>query len=62
MVDGKFILGKESILMEKKQNMPSVAPGIDDDEELERSASKQEREKGEFTKVTKLSYDEVDPS
>ncbi|QOR65056.1 hypothetical protein IM538_14550 [Cytobacillus suaedae] len=48
--------------MDKKQNMPSVAPGIDDDEELERSASKQEREKGEYTHVTKLSYDEVDPS
>ncbi|MBE4910019.1 hypothetical protein IMZ08_18435 [Bacillus luteolus] len=48
--------------MDKKQNIPSVAPGIDDDEELERSASKQEKDKGEFTQVTKLSYDEVDPS
>ncbi len=41
---------------------PTLAPGMDDQEELEQSASKNEIENGEYTKVTTLSYDEVDPS
>ncbi|MFE8699454.1 hypothetical protein ACFYKX_02325 [Cytobacillus sp. FJAT-54145] len=39
-----------------------IAPGMDDQEELEQSATDEEIEKGEYTSVTTLSYDEVDPS
>ncbi|MGG3562484.1 hypothetical protein ABES03_12900 [Neobacillus rhizosphaerae] len=45
-----------------KKKEPSIAPGMDDQEELERSASGKEVEAGEYTSVTTLSYDEVDPS
>lgn len=45
----------------KKKN-PTIAPGMDDQEELEKSATEQEVEKGEYTSVTTLSFDEVDPS
>jgi len=50
--------------MTKKEQQKSkmVAPGMDDSEELEQSATKEEVEKGEFTKVTTLSFDEVNPS
>ncbi|MGJ7912733.1 hypothetical protein [Neobacillus sp. LXY-1] len=41
---------------------PSIAPGMDDQEELEKSATEEEMESGEYTSVTTLSYDEVDPS
>ncbi|WP_195891880.1 hypothetical protein [Neobacillus dielmonensis] len=44
------------------QQGPTVAPGIDDQEELEQSASQQEIDSGEYTSVTTISYDEVDPS
>jgi len=37
-----------------------VAPG--DDSFLNKEASKKEIKKGNFTKVTTLSFDEVDPS
>jgi hypothetical protein len=43
-------------------NEPSIAPGMDDQIELEQVATKEEVEKGEFTEVTTLSFDEVDPS
>ncbi|MEI4831450.1 hypothetical protein WAX78_18655 [Bacillus sp. FJAT-53711] len=39
---------------------PVLAPGMDDGQELERSAAPEEIERGEYTKVVKLSYDEVD--
>lgn len=45
-----------------KKKEPTLAPGMDDQEELEQSASKEEIEHGEYTRVTTLSYDEVDPS
>jgi hypothetical protein len=45
-----------------KKNKPTIAPGMDDQEELEQSASDTEVEKGEYTSVTTLSLDEVDPS
>ncbi|MFD3448759.1 hypothetical protein ACFDTO_29705 [Microbacteriaceae bacterium 4G12] len=51
--------------MEKKRlraEGPTLAPGMDDGQELERSATKQEIERGEYTEVVKLSYDEVDAS
>ena len=47
---------------DKNQNEPTVAPGMDDSEELEKQATKEEVERGEFTSVTTLSFDEVDPS
>ena len=39
-----------------------IAPGIDDDQELNQSASEEEIAEDESTKVVTLSYDEVDPS
>lgn len=42
--------------------MPRIAPGMDDQEELEQSATEEEVEKGDFTSVTTLSFDEVNPS
>lgn len=41
---------------------PTIAPGMDDQEELDQSADQKDVAKGEFTKVTTLSFDEVDPS
>lgn len=46
--------------MRSKKKEPTLAPG--DKGMLEKSASKQEIRKGDFTRVTTLSYDEVDPS
>ncbi|MGZ4161595.1 MAG: hypothetical protein ACXVNF_12490 [Neobacillus sp.] len=45
-----------------KQMKPTLAPGMDDQEELNQSATEKEVERGEYTSVTTLSYDEVDPS
>jgi hypothetical protein len=39
-----------------------IAPGMDDQEELDQDATKEEIKKGNYTHVTKLSYDEVGPS
>lgn len=47
---------------EEMDRKPTIAPGMDDQEELEQSATEKEVEQGEFTSVTTLSYDEVDPS
>lgn len=44
------------------ESAPTLAPGLDDEKQLEKEASKEERAKGEVTEVTTLSYDEVDPS
>ncbi|MBL5767664.1 MULTISPECIES: hypothetical protein [Heyndrickxia] len=46
----------------KKNQKPSIAPGMDDAEELDREATPEEIEKGEYTNVTTFSWDEVDPS
>jgi hypothetical protein len=58
--------GKESNRMSKRKGFrkiePTIAPGMDDQEGLEQNASEKEIEKGEFTSVTTLSFDEVDPS
>ncbi|WP_185959703.1 hypothetical protein [Lentibacillus cibarius] len=40
----------------------SVAPGIDPDDAFGEDASATDIEKGESTKVTRLTYDEYDPS
>ncbi|MDQ0197845.1 hypothetical protein [Neobacillus ginsengisoli] len=47
---------------DNKQMKPTFAPGMDDQEELGRSATENEVERGEYTSVTTLSFDEVDPS
>jgi hypothetical protein len=47
---------------EDMESKPTIAPGMDDQDELEQSATDKEVEKGEFTNVTTLSLDEVDPS
>lgn len=47
---------------ERNQDKPVIAPGMDDQEELRENASKKEINEGEYTSVTTLSYDEVDPS
>ncbi len=46
----------------KKGYGEMVAPGIDDAEELNKNAEKEEVIKGDYTEVTTLSYDEVNPS
>ncbi|WP_165786590.1 hypothetical protein [Heyndrickxia camelliae] len=47
----------------KKRNHdqePTIAPGMDDAEELDREATNEEIENGEYTSVTTLSWDEVE--
>lgn len=53
--------------MDKKKKKPEikdniVAPGMDPDDSYGENATKAEIEKGESTTVTRLSYDEYDPS
>jgi hypothetical protein len=51
--------------LERKKNsqeFPKLAPGMDDEEELNEKATKEEIARGEYTKVVTLSFDEVDPS
>lgn len=50
--------------MNKKKNRqgPTMAPGMNDQEELKQEATDEEIDKGEYTNVTRLSFDEVDPS
>lgn len=44
-----------------RKRPPTIATGIDDEEELDAKATQKELEQHQSTKVTKLSYDEVDP-
>ena len=46
----------------ENRNEPKIAPGLDDQDELEKDATLNEIEKGESTSVYTFSYDEVDPS
>lgn len=46
--------------LKRKRIRPSLAPG--NKEALQKSASKEEIQTGNYTRVTTLSYDEVDPS
>lgn len=51
--------------MKKKpiqKNEPTLAPGLEDEKILEIEATPQEISEGNYTMVTKLSYDEVEPS
>lgn len=46
----------------KHESKPTVAPGIDEDEQLHKQATAEEKRKNETTTVTTLSSDENDPS
>jgi hypothetical protein len=49
----------------KKKKQPdeaTIAPGMDDGQGLNQEATDKEIQDGDYTEVTKLSYDEVDPS
>lgn len=46
----------------KRKKEPTLAPGMDDREELEQRASEEEIREGDYTEVTTLSWDEVDSS
>ncbi|WP_018664689.1 hypothetical protein [Heyndrickxia acidiproducens] len=49
-------------MAKKNEKEPTIATGIDDQEELNQKATEEEIEKGEYTSVTRLSLDENDPS
>lgn len=53
--------------MDKKKRKPhrndeTVAPGMDPDDSFGEEASETEIEKGESTRVTRMTYDEYNPS
>ncbi len=57
----------EELLLDKiKRNLPTehipVAPGMDPESSYGEKATKSEIKKGESTTVTRLTYDEYDPS
>lgn len=49
-------------MVKRKDYDPKLAPGLDDQEELEQSATEREIAQENYTSVTTLSFDEVDPS
>ncbi|MDH5160947.1 hypothetical protein [Heyndrickxia oleronia] len=49
-------------MLKRKELKPTVAPGMNDAEELNEEATEQDIETGDYTSVTTLSWDEVDPS
>lgn len=55
---------KEWILMKKRQQKgdATIAVGMDTENDLQEEATSEEIEKGDYTQVTTLSYDENDPS
>jgi hypothetical protein len=62
---GKYVIGRSCKGMSNRKNkmdVPKIATGMDDQEELNQKATQEEIEKGEYTSVTTLSLDEVDPS
>jgi hypothetical protein len=63
-IEGKYEKkgGEEMSNRKDRKDEPTIAPGIDDQEELDQKATQQEIERGEYTSVTTLSLDEVDPS
>jgi hypothetical protein len=44
------------------KNAPTIAEGMNTEDDLNRSATSEEVEEGEYTSVTTLSLDENDPS
>lgn len=59
-----MLKGDEPFMKKKdEQNLDNmVAPGIDDHEEFDKQATEEDIKKGEYTSVTTLSLDEVNPS
>jgi hypothetical protein len=56
---------ERSVLMKKENRSsvePTIAEGINTEDELKRDATKEEIDKGDYTEVTTLSFDENDPS
>ncbi|MCQ6276916.1 hypothetical protein JMM81_18695 [Bacillus sp. V3B] len=47
---------------QKHTEEPTIAEGMNTEDELDREATSQEVSKGEYTKVVTLSLDEHDPS
>ncbi|HET6872865.1 MAG TPA: hypothetical protein VFH42_07735 [Sporolactobacillaceae bacterium] len=41
---------------------PTIANGVDNDEELAEDATEEDIQEGNYTKVTRLVWDEYDPS
>ncbi|WEG13044.1 hypothetical protein PU629_01410 [Pullulanibacillus sp. KACC 23026] len=48
--------------MKKHEDEPTLAPGIDTEDELNDEATEEEIEEGDTTTVTRLVLDENDPS
>ncbi|WP_445614167.1 hypothetical protein [Geobacillus sp. YF-1] len=46
----------------QRRDVPTVALGIDDDEELNEPATKEEIERGDYTRVVTLAWDETEPA
>jgi hypothetical protein len=55
-----FNIGGFNVKKLNQKEEPTIAPGIDNDEELEQKATKAEKEKGEYTEVTTLTLDDFD--
>jgi len=47
---------------DEKREPEKVAPGLDEEDSFGKDASKVDKEKGETTRVTRMIYDEYDPS
>ncbi|GAA0342827.1 hypothetical protein GCM10008967_36600 [Bacillus carboniphilus] len=47
---------------EVKYDEPTIAEGMNTEDQLQQDASQEEIEKGDYTEVTTLSLDENDPS
>ncbi|MBW8351950.1 hypothetical protein K0H71_21340 [Bacillus sp. IITD106] len=47
---------------EQVTNHPKVAPGIDTEDSYGEEATQSDIDKGDYTTVTRLIYDEYDPS
>ncbi|MBM6618839.1 hypothetical protein [Bacillus suaedaesalsae] len=48
--------------MKEKNEKPSIAEGMNTEDELNRDATQEEINHGDYTEVTTLSLDENDPS
>jgi hypothetical protein len=63
---GEIYYRKEVYIMKRRRDNlndePTLAEGMDTEDELNKSATPEEIEKGEYTSVTTLSWDENDPS
>jgi hypothetical protein len=49
-------------IKKKQPDEATMAPGMDDGEGMNQEATNQEIQEGDYTEVTTVSYDEVDPS